>query len=302
VERPKAHDPAGDDRGMLRLDPAYPPLWRDEATVQFGADPVAVITGVAVWQERLLSELESGIPDAALEPIAAALGAPAGAAGEFVRRISRAMATPVASAPPRVILQLPDRPAVPALDAVGESLEAAGFDVLTGASAISDEHETHPTVLMLAHHIIEPRRAAVLMGRDIPHLPVVFTGTRVEIGPFVRPGRTACLACVAAHRCEADPAWPQLAAQLLGRTPPAVSLAAMWEAGLTAARMLSAAERRPGRQTVHSVTLRVPSGGQTTRTHRPHAACRCRSLGGTGTAPDPEIRWTTTATAFAQPA
>ena len=287
---------------MLRLDPAYPPLWRDETTVQFGADPVAIVTGVAVWQERLLSELEGGIPDAALEPIAAALGAPAGAAGEFVRRIARAMATPAASRAPRVILQPPDRPAGPALDAVGESFEAAGFDVLTGASAISDEDATHPPVIMLAHHIIEPRRAAVMMGRDIPHLPIVFTGTRVEIGPFVRPGRTACLACVAAHRCDADPAWPQLAAQLLGRTAPTVGLATMWEAGLTAARMLSDAERRPGRQTVRSVTLRVPSGGQTMRTHRPHAACRCRSLGGTGTAPAPEIRWTTTATAFAQPA
>ena len=293
---------AGDDRRMLRLDPAYPPLWRDEATVQFGADPVTVVTGVAVWQERLLSELESGIPDAALEPIAAALGAPAGLAGEFVRRISRAMMTPAASQAPRVILQLPERPAVPALHGFGESLEAAGFVVLTGASAISDPDDAHPPVVMLAHHIIEPRRAAIMMGRDIPHLPVVFTGTRVEIGPFVRPGRTACLACVAAHRCDADPAWPQLAAQLLGRAAPAVSIATMWEAGLTAARMLNDAERRPARQTVHSVTLRGASGGQTTRTHRPHAACRCRSLGGTGTAPAPEIRWTTRATAFAQPA
>ena len=287
---------------MLRLDPAYPPLWRDEATVQFGAAPVAILTGVQVWQERLLNELTGGIPDAALEPIAVALGAPAGAAGDFVRRIARAMATPTAAPAPRVILQLPDRPAVPGLDAVGESFEAAGFVVLLGSSAVADPAATHPPVVMLAHHVIEPRRAAVLMGRDIPHLPVVFTGARVEIGPFVRPGRTACLACMAAHRCDADPAWPQLAAQLLGRAAPQVSRATMWEAGLTAARMLSDAERRPERQAVRSVTLCVPSGGPTTRTHRPHAACRCRSLGGTGTAPAPEIRWTTTATAFALPA
>lgn len=43
---------------------------------------------------------------------------------------------------------------------------------------------------------------------DLPHLVVTATADGVRIGPFVEPGRTACLRCLDAHRADHDPRWP----------------------------------------------------------------------------------------------
>lgn len=52
--------------------------------------------------------------------------------------------------------------------------------------------------------------------RHRPHLPVVIRETTALIGPFVLPGQTPCLRCVELTRGDRDPAWPMLAAQLIG--------------------------------------------------------------------------------------
>jgi bacteriocin biosynthesis cyclodehydratase domain-containing protein len=288
---------------MLRLDPAHPPLWRDATTLQFGLEAVAIVRAPEPWHDRLVHELQHGLPPAAVETVGTALGAAPGEATAFVSRISRALRT--ASAPAQqVVLQVADGVSPVVADAVAQALGAAGFQGSADPWAGLGDATTRDAdpVVMLANHVVEPRRAALFLGRDIPHLPVVFGGASVQIGPFVRPGKTACLACVAAEQLDADPAWARLAAQLLGRPAPAMSPAVAWEAGLAAARMLSDAVRRPARQTTRSLRLRVATGARTTRTHRPHAACRCRSLGGSAMAPVREAPETTTAREYALPA
>jgi len=284
---------------MLRLDPAFPPLWRSATTLQFGADPVVVIDDPEPWQQRLIRELESGIPDASLDPTAMALGAPENAADTFVRRIARALCPP-ATPRPRIALQSPHGFPPERLDLVAESLGAAGVDVslITWFGAPAERVEASAPVVVLAHHVVEPRRAAALMSGDIPHVPLVFTGSGAEIGPFVVPGRTPCLACLAAHRCDADPAWPLLVAQLLGRPAPAASRAMVAEASFVTARLISEAERQRPR----SLTLRADSLHRSMRAHRPHAECRCRSLAGIATAAAPAFLATTTSTELARPA
>lgn len=294
---------------MLRLDPAHPPIWRSATTLQFGADPVAIIRDPAPWQERLLAELERGIPNAALEPVATALGAPAAHAAPFVRRISRALVRPKPPAD-RVWVQCPDGFDDEAGAAVVAALRAAEWRA-ERTTWFGMPDETVPDaapVVVLAHHLVEPRRSAALMGSDLAHLPIVFSGSRTEVGPFVTPGHTACLACVGAHRTDADPAWPHIAAQLIGRHAPAVGVAAAWEAGLVAARMLSGPERASA--TTHSLVLSVDSLHRKTQAHRPHAACGCRSLAAPPTRSPAETATAaararpvpTTATAFALPA
>ena len=189
-------------------------------------------------------------------------------------------------------------------EAVTDALAASGFEItLTTWHDAPGEAAAAPSpVVLLAEHLVHPRRSAALMGSDIPHLPIVFTGTGAEVGPYVRPGRTACLACVAAHRRDADPAWPLVAAQLIGRPIPDIDAAIACEAGIVAARLISEGERRAARQTTHSLTLRAGSLHRTSRAHRPHADCRCRSLAGTETAADLVDLAPTTATAFARPA
>jgi bacteriocin biosynthesis cyclodehydratase domain-containing protein len=46
-----------------------------------------------------------------------------------------------------------------------------------------------------------------------PYLLVRLTEGRAVVGPFVVPGRTACLRCLDAHHTDADPAWPLLVRQ-----------------------------------------------------------------------------------------
>jgi bacteriocin biosynthesis cyclodehydratase domain-containing protein len=46
-----------------------------------------------------------------------------------------------------------------------------------------------------------------------PYLLVRLTEGRAVVGPFVAPGRTACLRCLDAHHADADPAWPLLVRQ-----------------------------------------------------------------------------------------
>ena len=225
------------------------------------------------------------------------MGAPVGAAEEFVRQISRALAAPVPVTPRSIAVQAADGVDASLVSDVRAALSAAGFEPFGNAAGTDGA-----PVVMLAHHVVHPRSASLLLGRDIPHLPIVFSGGGVEIGPFVRPGATPCLSCVAEHRRDADEAWPQLAAQLLGRRPSVVSTAVAWEAGLVAARLLTDAARHPARQTATSLRVRAGTGARTTQTHRPHAACRCRSLGGIATGHVREVPATTRATAYAQPA
>jgi bacteriocin biosynthesis cyclodehydratase domain-containing protein len=52
--------------------------------------------------------------------------------------------------------------------------------------------------------------------RQRPHLPVLVRETTAVIGPLVLPGRTPCIRCVELTRGDRDPAWPALAAQLVG--------------------------------------------------------------------------------------
>ena len=288
---------------MLRLDPAHPPLWRSATSLQFGADAVAVIEDPEPWQQRLIRELEDGIPDAALDPIAIALGAPQDAAGAFIRRIARALSSPPAR-PQRVTLQSPDGFPRDRIHLVADALAAAGAEIAesTWFGAPHEQVTSGGPVVVLAHHLVEPRRVAALMAGDVPHVPLIFTGSGAEIGPFVRPGTTPCLACVAAHRRDADPAWPHVAAQLLGRPAPAVSRAMVVEASLVTARLVSEAERHRGRPRCHSLILRADSLHRSMHAHRPHAECRCRSLAGIATADVPAFPATTTATALARPA
>ena len=286
---------------MLRLDPAFPPLWRSATTLQFGTEPVVVIDDPEPWQQRLIRELESGIPDASLDPTAMALGAPEDAADAFMRRIARALCPP-ATPRPRIALQSPIGFPRERVDLVAQSLCAAGADVsaITWFGAPAERVEASAPVVVLAHHVVEPRRAAALMSGDIPHVPLVFTGSGAEIGPFVVPGRTPCLACLAAHRRDANPAWPLLAAQLLGRPAPAASRAMVMEASFVTARLISEAERQ--RPRCHSLTLRADSLHRSMLAHRPHAECRCRSLAGIATAAAPASPATTTSTVRARPA
>lgn len=289
---------------MLRLNPAHPPLWRSINRLQLGQEAVVVLDDPQPWQQRLLHELGRGIPDSALEPLAEAYGAEPLQVRDLLTRIRPALEHPPGAPPARITMAVPAT--FPAADAsvIIQALSARGTRVqrVSCDDIRADPGPRGETVVLLAHHVIDPRDAAALLREDVAHFPIVLTGTRAVLGPLVRPGTTACLECAALHRTDADPAWPAIAAQLLGRQLPAVGAAFASEIGLAAGRLLS--EPETARRIAHSLTLHVDSVRRSWRAHPPHAECRCRSLAGTATASEQPVRAraTTTPTALARPA
>jgi bacteriocin biosynthesis cyclodehydratase domain-containing protein len=126
----------------------------------------------------------------------------------------------------------------------------------------------------------------------VPHLPVVLTESGVVIGPLVRPGDGPCLHCLELHHRDADPAWPAIAAQLLGRRGHVESAAAASEAAGVVARIVlgwvDGAE--VGRA---SIRIDAATGERTERTRGTHPDCGCLGVGRLLEAPaeaDPPMR------------
>lgn len=287
---------------MLRIDPARPPLWQSESSVQFGIPAVAVVEVTAPWQLHLIRELERGVPEDALTDVAAHLGAPREAARRFIARLQPALEAP--RAPRRAMLQVPVGTPSRQSDLILRTLRTARMhaDLSVWPDPVSAPLPAGIPVILLAQHLVEPRRTAALMVNDVPHLPLVFCGSHVEVGPYVDPGRTACLACAAAHRRDADPSWPIVAAQLVGREPFEITEVDMLEGALAAARLLSDAQQRDPLKPTRSLVLRDGSLRPRVRVHRPHAACLCRSPEESGTASAPVHLEPRTRRVFARPA
>lgn len=83
----------------------------------------------------------------------------------------------------------------------------------TAAVQVVDHHRRVPlpwgTPTVVVSSQLEPDRALVadLMRSDAPHLVVRPRPLGVVVGPFVVPGRTACLSCTDHTRLALDPLW-----------------------------------------------------------------------------------------------
>lgn len=292
---------------MLRLAPSHQPLWRTESSLQLGSDGSVRLDGVTHWQAQLLDSLQGGIPDAMLLPFACSLGAAPGDAERFITGIGAAL-SPEPGDALAVTAEIPSEISEREAEALVHGWHAGNLRTAAVTRWRQDELERALPMIVVADRLVDPRRAAALMTADVTHLPIELAGDRVVVGPLVVPGTTACLACLHAHRTDADARWPLVAAQLLGRERVATDAGLVLEAAVLAARLLraasfGAAEARAGTATL-SVTLSSADVRRVWRAHRPHARCLCRSPEGSANADaraTPSVP-TTTATAFARPA
>ncbi|MGW4355977.1 hypothetical protein ACWELJ_28210, partial [Nocardia sp. NPDC004582] len=136
-----------------------------------------------------------------------------------------------------------------------------------------------PDLLVLSDTLVpDPGLVADLMRHRIPHLQLRIRDGRGIVGPLVLPGETVCLRCADLFRTAAEPAWPQLAAQLLGR----VGCASPAVAALTAALALREIEtlaRGRADQPPASLNATLEWDPDTPRLDRrtwpPHPDCGC---------------------------
>lgn len=245
-----------------RLTPGLRLLWRDERTVQVGADDALRVDADEPWVEPLLSQMGSGFRRSSFDVVAHALGAPREAARALLARVEHLLVTD----PPA------PRTAVVVRDGVSdarteyrmrESLEDEGV-------RLGDAGGTAVSVVLVGGAAASVRFSAHLRD-DIAHLPVALDCDRATVGPLVLPGETPCLACRDAHDHDRDPAWPLVHAQLVHRDPGRVRAAIVAAAGAVAARLLAAPASAEG----EIVTLSA-DGSRASRPVSFHEECLCR--------------------------
>ena len=265
---------------MIRLDPAAPPLYRADGTVQFGVPARAILDPAAPWVGAAVEALETGTTRSELRALARLHRAADTDADALLRDLAPALRRPRRGG--AFVVQTADdlpssavRAVLAALPARTEVVAWAGTDTVPVAGDCR--------VVLLAAHRVDPRRSATLLREDVVHVPLVLDGASARIGPVVHPGRTACLSCLDATAHRLDESWPLLAAQLLARPCTTVDVALAAEAGRAARHLLTARSRVPSR----SLRLRADSIRRVWEEHHPSADCRCRSLEGNGTAHDP---------------
>ncbi len=245
---------------VLKLDPRFPLVWRSPDSIQLGVDaPLVVIDGVTSAQERLVAALVAGVGRSGLDMIARAAAAEPGEVDRLLETVSPAMER-TASAP------------APAISIDGSGPTADRIRALIGDTVGTD------FAVVVAHHVIAPELHGRWLRRDIPHLPIVFGDSVVRIGPVVEPGTGPCLYCLELHRTDADPAWPAIATQLLGRTAMTESPLVASEVAAIAARIVLAriAAGRYGRAT--SIELQVATGDRASKTWTRHPDCGCADV------------------------
>lgn len=299
---------------ILRLNPALPALWRSLDEMQFGVPAVAVLSPVESWQQRLITELTSGMPESAVMVWADMLSVNPARVRELLATLSPAIVRvdpDLTALMPRVRLHsarvADDARFLSTLRGVfvDAGIAITGESPVTASAAPVPAPAAAPALaVVLAHFAVSPRLSGALLSSDTPHLPIVVDGSGIHVGPLVMPGETGCLHCVDLHRIDRDSAWPVLATQLLERTAPepaplltleAASLAARFIAGSASAAQRFASTAEAG----VSVSVRAADARREWHRHRPHPLCGCQSLAESATVRASRVRPSVTTTARA---
>jgi len=157
---------------------------------------------------------------------------------------------------------------------------------LLAASGLGAEEDPRRSVTLVLC-AGEPDRSALdpLLRTQQPHLLLRAVEGDIVLGPFVEPGRTACLRCVDAHLAEDDPMYPLLvspAARLLhvGRGPePVDSAVAAIATGLAVRDLVRYAEGDPVSTWSATVLVSPDHDDLSPRTWAPHPGCGCAWAG-----------------------
>lgn len=258
--------------GTLASPAALPPEEYDGRTVALLAD-----AGLLVDSDALLPLVPrrgqddrpatDGPPDGPGRSDVAALAAEAGeAAGSLLEARRRAAVQVVPCGSPEA------RPVAETLTAL---LGRAGIGCGAGRPAVA---------VLVA--VGEPAREETdgWMREGTPHLLLRLTEGRAVVGPFVRPGETACLRCIDAHHTDLDPSWPLLVAQYASAVTreredtvpePVDGVLATLAAAWTAREVVSHAEGREPATTSVTIRLDPHLTALETQTWPRHPACGC---------------------------
>ena len=258
----------------LTLDPRLPLVWRTPDSLQLGVDdPPVVLVNVTTAHEKMLAALTVGLTPEGLTLIGRESGLSQDQITDFKRAIGPALSQPARTL--NVTVEIDG--CGPTADRLEYRLREAGLEPRRGLLDAAN------FAIIVGDYVLDPDRRGRWLRRDIPHLPVVFSDTSVTIGPFIEPGSGPCLYCLELYRTDADPAWPALASQLLGRVSTAQSPFLASEAATIATRMmLNRARHGPVRLDTADIaialTVNAESGEHQRQSWSVHPECACAGI------------------------
>lgn len=265
---------------MTRLDPAYPLLWRDVDTVQFGLEGKVLVSLSEPWIEPLLQALRDGFRRSSFDVLAHGVGAPREAARELLAKLRPVLRTDSLPPPPVWI---------ESINMADSRVEARVENTLMDEGLLTAARAAPGAVgIVLVQGAASAHHLARYLHDDLAHLPIAFEPGGTTVGPLVIPGHTPCLACRDAHERDRDAAWPSLHAQLIGASSGHITAVRSAEAAGLAARILA---ESCGAKKTKSVRV-SPDGRRGWRAATFHEECQCRgqsfrSPEGTETAASP---------------
>lgn len=120
---------------------------------------------------------------------------------------------------------------------------------------------------------------AAMHAAGLAHMLVGVRETTAIVGPLVLPGSSSCLRCTHLHRCDRDPAWPMLAAQLStprqGIAEPCDVVLASLTAAIGALQGLAFLDGETPATLGGTLELSLPGWQIRRRTWMPHPNCGC---------------------------
>jgi len=137
-------------------------------------------------------------------------------------------------------------------------------------------------VVLASTEPVDTTLRTALAGGRVAHLVAGVRETTAVVGPLVLPGRTGCLRCGDLHRADRDPAWPVVAAQLVGirrrREEPCDVVLATVAASLAALHCLAHLDGRPSAATGASLELSLTDWRLRRRSWPAHPRCDCGAV------------------------
>ena len=102
------------------------------------------------------------------------------------------------------------------LKAINELLrERPGDTAVQNFDSLTPAKRRHELRVLIAQNAMPQRSYRELLKTKTPHIGVFFGTEWVAVSPRILSN--PCLGCLDRHRADADPAWPMIASQLIGR-------------------------------------------------------------------------------------
>lgn len=281
---------------MLRA--GVPVLCRRDGAVQLGWSPEdsTLLEPATDAVLGLLRALRTGLRPEDVAATARQVGMTPDAAQALLTDLKQAglaVLTPDVHARPPAVRLIGSGPLT---DALWQSLRRHGHPTTrsrTAAPSATGLRDRRPHLVVPTDTlIVDPALVDRLHEARAPHLPVRIRDGRGVVGPLVVPGRTSCLRCADLFRCDRDPEWPYLAAQLLGAVGHADPDSVAVTAGLALNQITAACDAlfRPARRrdcALATVNATVELDLHELRIDRrpwpQHPRCTCRLGGSTAT-------------------